>query len=292
MTQRYGKPVRKKLGLAALGLLAGLAIAAPVSAQRNGGPGGFPGGFPGDRGAGSFDIAYLNGLRVDHAQAHLRVNGFTKARNVGLDGRQWDLWFNREFREACAGFTSYNGTVTNVRFFTDAECGVGGTPTNSPDLRPRELEGLRVSDAQQRLRLSGYSKARSIDINGRQWDLWQSPRGRETCIGFTSYNGRITQVDGFRDRECSGDVGGRPGGGRPGQGWDRIEPRDLIRRRVGDAQEMLRQSGYIKARNIDISGAQWDLWYNERSRTACIGFTSYRGDVTDADTFRESSCRR
>lgn len=289
------KRMAAKLTIAAGALALALTAVAPASAQR-GGPPGQPG-----RPSGSFDIAYLNGLAVDHAQAHLRVNGFTKARNIRPDGRQWDLWFNRDFRESCAGFTSFNGRVTEVRFFSDNECGVGDAPTTGRELRPNELQGLRVNDAQQRLRLSGYTKARNIDINGRQWDLWQNPRARTSCVGFTSYNSRITQADGFRDRDCSGQNSGPgggpgwgsggPGQGGPGWGGGRFDVRNLIRMGVREGQDELRYAGYSKARNINVNGRQWDLWYSDRARDRCVGFTSWNGQITDADTFRESNCR-
>lgn len=280
-----------KLAIAA-GLLAmAVAVVAPASAQRSGEPRGRPGGQSGGQ---SFDIGYIESLRVDHAQNHLRVNGFTRARSIGLDGRQWDLWFNRDFREACAGFTSYNGTVTSVRFFTDSECGVGAAPTRGRDLRPAELEGLRVDDAQRRLRLSDFAPARSVSQNGRQWDLWQNPRARTACVGFTSYNGQVTRADGFSDRDCAGRGEGRPDRGpdRPGSGWGRVEPQDLIRLRVGEGQDWLSRAGYVRARSIEINGRQWDLWSSDRDRSSCIGFTSWNGSITDADDFRESSCRR
>jgi hypothetical protein len=235
-----------RMGLAA-GLLAlAVTAAAPALAQRHDGSrndGYREDGRGGRTGAHSFDIGYIDGLRVNHAQAHLKVNGFAKARSIGLGGRQWDLWFNREFREACAGFTSFNGVVSDVRFFSEADCGVGATPAAGRVLRPAELEGLRVEEAQRRLRLSDYTHARNFSQNGRQWDLWRNPRSRTSCVGFTSYNGQVTRADGFSDRECEAYSDDRPGwshGGGQGapasrrpdpaerrRGPGRVEPRRL-----------------------------------------------------------------
>ena len=50
---------------------------------------------------------------------------------------------------------------------------------------------------------SGFRKARNIRSGGQQWDLWYDERGRgDTCVGFTSYNGRVTDVRTFSSRDC------------------------------------------------------------------------------------------
>lgn len=250
-----------------------LATALPAAAQ------------PGDyRQPGGYGYALdLQGLSVDDAKRQLSNAGYSKSRNISVGGRQYDLWSNPRSREACVGFTSYNGRVTESRAFDSAECGVvsGGWGR----FNPSDLRGLRVDDGKRNLRDLGYSHERNVRIDGKQWDLWSSSRGRD-CVGFTSYSGRITEARDFGRGGCDRDwnSGGGWGGGR-------LNPGDLRGRSVDSAQRELSDAGFRKARNVRISGQQWDLWYNERGRSdRCIGFTSYNGRVTDARNFQDRDC--
>jgi hypothetical protein len=262
----------KKLIATALIAAATLNVAAPAFAQRGG-------DRDGGWGNGS---GYLNGQTVDQAKRALSNDGYRAYRSIRYDGRQYDLWGNAGSRNSCVGFTSYNGRVTDMRSFSDSECGlVSGGGRGGID--EGDLRGLRVDDAKRNLRDYGYTNTRNVRIDGQQWDLWQSGRGRE-CVGFTSYNGRITNVRSFRGNECEGS--GIPGGGR----W--FETRDLRGLSVEQAKRTLANAGFRGARSINDRGQQWDLWYDDSGRGGrCVGFTSYKGRVTDADEFDRQDCR-
>jgi hypothetical protein len=256
---------------AAVAAAATLALAVPAVAQ------------PGDgRHGGGYGYG-LEGMGVKDAQVQLSNAGYTKARNIKVGGRQFDLWANPRAREACVGFTSISGRVTEVRTFDNTDCGVvaGGGGRLNPD----QLYGMRVDDAKWNLQNYGYSHERNVRIDGKQWDLWVSSRGRD-CIGFTSRSGILSGVQTFRSSECTG--GSSPGGGG---GW-RFDPRDLPGLSVDQAKRELSNAGFEKARNITIRGKQWDLWFDDRGRDGgrCIGFTSISGRVTAADDFSPRDC--
>ena len=269
----------KKIAAAALAIAAAaLAVAAPASAQ--------PGGdYRHQDGYGGGYNLQLQGLRVDSAKQQLASAGYQAARNIRYDGRQYDLWSNGRGRNSCVGFTSYKGTVSDVRTFSDSECGVvsGGGGWGGRGLDPSDLNGMRVDDAKRNLRDYGYSNTRNVRLSGQQWDLWLDSRGRD-CIGFTSYKGTISNVQLFRGNECSGN--GTPGGGY----W--IQPRDLEGLSVDQAKRSLADAGFRGARNARIDGQQWDLFYDDNGRAdRCVGFTSYKGRVTEADDFSPRDCR-
>jgi hypothetical protein len=138
----------------------------------------------------------LEGLRVDSAKDALRRAGFSYSRAIRENGQHYDLWSNGR---ACVGFTSYNGRVTASHEFRDAEC---GDITRGRRIQARELEGLRVDAAKDALRRAGLSYSHAIRIGGRQYDLWSSYGRRDTCVGFASYNGRVTEARQFAEREC------------------------------------------------------------------------------------------
>jgi hypothetical protein len=253
---------------------AAMLTAAPTLAQ--------PGGA---RHGGGYDVFDLQGLRVDAAKTQLASAGYTKARNISYGGKQYDLWSNTRSRNSCVGFTSYNGRVTDTRSFDDAECGVVGGGWGPGGFDSSKLQGLRVDDAKRNLSSRGYSNTRNVRIDGQQWDLWQSSRGRD-CVGFTSYNGRVTGTRDFRGSECDGDWNS---GGGWGGGYLRID--NLRGMSVDSATRELSNAGFDKARNIRIDGQQWDLWYDDNGRNGrCVGFTSYNGRVSDADSFAERDC--
>ncbi len=241
------------------------------------------------------DLSGIVGLRVDAAKDTLRRRGYSPARSINANGRQYDLWSSGR---ACVGFASYNGRVTDLRDFREAECGFDGGYDGGwgnggwgggGRFDVRDLEGLRVDTAKDVLRREGFRAERSIRYNGRQYDLWSNGRDRrDACVGFASYNGRVNDARTFRDAECGGFGGGGPGG--PGGGWGRFEPRDLEGLGVERAQEALRWEGFRPARSIRISGRQYDLWYSRDNRNACVGFTSYYGRVTQARRFDERDC--
>lgn len=267
----------KTLTTAILSCAAAIALAAPASAQRNGDfrppGGGYGNGAPA-----------LQGLSVDQAKAQLASAGYVKARNINSGGRQYDLWSNTRSRDACLGFTSYNGRVTEARAFSDSECGVVGGGWGPGGFNESALRGLRVDDAKRNLRNFGYDHRRNVRIDGQQWDLWESSRGRD-CVGFTSYNGIVSGAREFRRGECDGDWNSGGWGGRP------LRLNDLIGLNVDQAKRELADSGFSKGRNISVRGQQWDLWYDERVRgDRCVGFTSYNGRVTGADNFPSREC--
>ena len=252
------------------------------------------GGFrpPGGSSGASFDLGSINNARVGTAQQTLGAQGFFKARSMEMNGRQYDLWYNSGFRNSCVGFTSQNGWVRDARDFRDAECGFGndgggrpggGGPSWGPGggINMRDLEGLRVDSAKATLRDRGFSFARSSRIDGRQYDLWSNNR---TCVGFTSYNGRVTDARSLRDAECGG------GNGGPGWGGGRFDVRELEGLGVNSAKDMLRREDFDFARSLRFDGRQYDLWYSEGRRNACVGFTSYNGRVTSARTFSDRDC--
>jgi len=257
--------------LIATALLAATALtAAPALAQRGDRHDGGWGNGPG----------YLSGQTVDQAKRSLANDGYRAYRSIRYDGRQYDLWGNASARNSCVGFTSYNGRVTDVRNFANSECGLvsGGRRGIDED----DLRGLRVDDAKRNLRDYGYSNVRNVRIDGRQWDLWLSNRGRD-CIGFTSYNGRVTQARSFRGSECDG-------AGIPGSGW--LDVRDLRGLSVDQAKRSLVNAGFRGAGSLKTRGQQWDFWYDDSGRGGrCVGFTSYNGRVTDSDEFDRQDCR-
>jgi hypothetical protein len=245
--------------------------------------------FRGRPGA-TFDLLSINNARVSTAQQTLGAQGYFKARNIQMNGRQYDLWYNSGFRNSCVGFTSMNGWVRDARDFRDTECGFGGPGSGGPGwgggrggFDTRDLEGLRVDSAKGVLRDHGFNYVRATRVDGRQYDLWYDRSDRNACVGFTSYNGRVTDARTFRDAECGG-VGG-------GGGWGgRFDLRDLEGLGVDSAKDVLRREGYGHSRNIRIDGRQYDLWYNRGNRNACVGFTSYNGRVTDARPFGDREC--
>lgn len=147
-----------------------------------------------------------------------------------------------------------------------------------------DLRGLSVKAAQSQLASSGFSPARSMKVNGLQYDLWSNSRSRQGCVGFTSRKGSVTDVRGFEDSDCG--VYNNGGGGWGGGGHDSS---DIRGQSVKSAQANLRNRGYTNTRNITLSGQQWDLWLSDRGRD-CVGFTSYKGRVTDTRSFRNSEC--
>jgi hypothetical protein len=68
-----------------------------------------------------------------------------------------------------------------------------------------------VSTAQQTLGAQGFFKARSMEMSGRQYDLWYNSGFRNSCVGFTSMNGWVRDARDFRDSECG--FGNGPGSG-------------------------------------------------------------------------------
>lgn len=260
-----------KLFAAAFAAVSAIALAAPAVAQPHGDA----------RHGGGYGYG-LEGMGVKEAQIQLSNAGYTKARNIKVGGRQFDLWSNPRAQQACVGFTSISGRVTESRSFDRAECGV---VSGGGRLNPQDLHGMRVDDAKRNLVNYGYNHERNVRIDGKQWDLWISSRGRE-CIGFTSRSGIVSGVQTYRASECAGDYGHGGGGG-----W-RLDARDLPGLNVEQAQRQLSNAGFEKARNIRIAGKQWDLWYDDRGRDGgrCIGFTSISGRVTDADDFSPRDC--
>ncbi len=263
----------KKLVASVLIAASTLAMAAPVAAQPYGDA----------RHTAGWGVGMnLEGLRVDDAKNALRTNGYAPVRSIRFAGSQYDLWANSRARDACIGFTSYRGVVTDARDFDNSECGV----TSGRWFDPDDLHGMRVDDAKRNLRENGYTFSRSIREDGGQWDLWYGSRGRGgDCVGFTSYNSRVTAVRHFRGGACNRDWGGGYGGG-----WS-LDPDRLRGLGVDAAKHELSDAGYRMARSIRIRGDQWDLWYDDRGRDGrCVGFTSYRGRVTDARRFPERDC--
>ena len=98
------------------------------------------------------------------------------------------------------------------------------------------LRGLSVNAAKSQLANSGFSPARSMKINGQQYDLWSNSRSRQGCVGFTSYYGAVTDVRSFDDRDC----GVYNNGGGWGGGYD---PSDIRGQSVKSAQASLRARG-------------------------------------------------
>lgn len=241
--------------------------------------------------AASFDLMTINNARVNTAQQTLGAQGFFKARSMQVNGRQYDLWYNSGFRNSCVGFTSMNGWVRDARDFRDAECGFGNGsgggggwgngPGGGGGFNTRSLEGLRVDSAKATLRDRGFNFVRASRIDGQQYDMWSSGR---TCVGFASYNGRVTNARSFRDDDC-----GAYGGGQGG-GWGRFNARDLEGLSVDSAKDMLRRQDFSFARSTRFDNRQYDLWYSGRSRSGCVGFTSYNGRVTNARSFDEREC--
>lgn len=72
-----------------------------------------------------------------------------------------------------------------------------------------------------------------------------------------------------------------------GYGQDGLNLRGLS---VSAAKSQLANAGYSAARSTNVGGQQYDLWANSRSRQGCVGFTSYKGAVTDVRTFDDSEC--
>ena len=150
------------------------------------------------------------------------------------------------------------------------------------------LSGLSVKNAKSQLANAGFSAARSIKVNGQQYDLWSNGRSRQGCVGFTSYNGAVTDVRSFDDSECG--LYGNGNGSGWGGGWNGgYDPSDIRGQSVKSAQSNLRNRGYTNTRNINLGGQQWDLWLSDRGRD-CVGFTSYKGRVTDTRSFRNNEC--
>lgn len=168
-------------------------------------------------GRGRFDTDQLRNQRVNTVQDRLRSSGFQKVRTTTIDGKQWDLWYNDNYREGCVGFTSYNGTVTATDTFSNSRCGDddrggfgnngfgnGGFGNNRPtrtfDLNA--FSNMSVNQAQSALGRNGYGKTKSIKLNNQQWDLYLNDDYKNSCVGFTSYNGQVTQTRNFDDRDC------------------------------------------------------------------------------------------
>jgi hypothetical protein len=165
----------------------------------------------------------------------------------------------------------------------------------APDLR-----GVSVNEGKERLRQAGYAPARNINRNGQQWDLWQRFGRNDGCVGFTSYRGTITDTNRFDVRECGGDVAdngpgrgdgpGRGNGGWGGPGRDGFDLRQLQGLYVNDGKERLRTGGFSFSRTLRRGSQQWDLWQSYGGRGECVGFTSYRGQISATDRFDIRDC--
>jgi hypothetical protein len=81
------------LGKLAVAVSAVVLMGAPAVAQ---GPQDARGRGPG----ASFDLMTINNARVNTAQQTLGAQGFFKARSTEINGRQYDLWYNRGFRNS------------------------------------------------------------------------------------------------------------------------------------------------------------------------------------------------
>jgi hypothetical protein len=163
------------------------------------GGGGGGGGWGGGPGGGGFNTRSLEGLRVDSAKVTLRDRGFNYVRATRIDGRQYDMWSNNR---TCVGFASYNGRVTDARNFRDSDCRNGGGGWGGGRFDARDLEGLRVDSAKDALRRQDFFFSRSTRFDGRQYDFWYNRDYRNGCVGFTSYDGRVTNARSFDEREC------------------------------------------------------------------------------------------
>ncbi|HVY87307.1 MAG TPA: hypothetical protein VG942_00460 [Hyphomonadaceae bacterium] len=89
-----------------------------------------------------------------------------------------------------------------------------------------------------------------------------------------------------------GPQGGFGNGGfnNDGYGSGRFDPNALKGLTVDSAKDRLRSGGFASARNIRNNNQQWDLWQKVGRDDQCIGFTSYRGRVSDADRFQIREC--
>lgn len=267
--------------------VAAAAVAAPAVAQPQGDYRYQGGGY-------GQDGLNLRGLSVNNAKSQLANAGFSAARSIKFNGQQYDLWSNGRSRQGCVGFTSHNGAVTDVRSFDDSECGLYGNGGgwgggNGGGYGGSDIRGLSVDQAKQSLRGRGYTNTRNISLGGQQYDLWQSARGGD-CVGFTSYKGKVTDTRSFRNSECNG--GGGNGGGYGGSngGWGN-GPDRLVGLSVDGAKSSLSSNSFRKARSINLYGKQWDLWFDDRGRGGrCVGFTSYKGRVSDARNFDDGDC--
>lgn len=263
--------------------------------NNNGGGNNSGGGRP------QLDLATLKNQRVNAAQSVLGQNGYSKVGSTQVNGQQWDLYRASGFRGQCVGFTSLYGTVTDARGFGDRDCdngnnnsgggGGGGRPGgNWRDFDLRQLEGQRVDSAQNRLRQAGYVQVRNSTIDGRRWDLWQNDNYRNSCVGFASFNGQVSETDEFSVSRCGGTGQGNsgPGSGQARPDYNTGQLRDTS---VGNAQQRLTRDGYQQARQVTIDGSRWDLWYNDRYRNACVGFNSLYGEVSAVRNFDGDLCR-
>lgn len=247
--------------------------------------------------AQNFDPNILNQMRVPNAQIALQQAGYSKARSVNLSGKQWDLY---QSGGACVGFTSMYGTVSEARGFQTTDCNPappprppssgGGNNSGRPDLDLATLKNQRVNSAQSTLGANGYAKVRSMDVNGQQWDLWRATGFNRRCVGFTSMYGTVTDARQFQERDCNDGGGGNNNPGRPGNNWRDFDLASLQGLRVDNAQNRLRQAGYVLVRNSTIDGRRWDLWQNDNYRNSCIGFSSFNGTVEETDSFSVSRC--
>lgn len=238
-------------------------------------------GQTGYRDPGGWDLD-LTGLKVDTAKSRLAEQGYAKARNIQVDGRQYDLWFNQRAGERCIGFTSYYGRVTDVRGFRESLCGLDSWPDHG-DFTVDSLTGLRVDDAKHVLISGGFDHSHNVHIRGRQWDLWASRSNWfSTCVGFTSFRGVVTAAREFELSECAESL--------PPATWPETDT--FIGITVNQAKNRLVRGGFSHSHNIMRAGRQWDLWVNVSSREPrCIGFTSFNGRITDARYLRWRDCR-
>jgi hypothetical protein len=162
----------------------------------------------------------------------------------------------------------------------------------------RDLIGAKSISGEAALRGRGFAFIDGSKGNNAAYAEWWNA-GASRCIRVTTVADRFDAIIAAQPSDCGktaggpfGPPGGGPGGFRPGNGFGNggFDPNSLKSLTVDAAKDRLRTAGFASARSIKQNNQQWDLWQKFGRDDQCVGFTSYKGRITETDRFATREC--